>query len=55
MVSLIGHAHEAHTSVGTSWLRPAPWLLVLLLVAVLAAVWFFAVSRLLRADAWGGP
>jgi len=37
------------------WLRPAPWLLVLLLVAILSAVWLFAVSRFLRADAWGGP
>jgi low temperature requirement protein LtrA len=37
------------------WLRPAPWLLALLLVAVLSAVWFFAVSRFLRADAWGEP
>jgi len=27
----------------------------LLLVAVLSAVWFFAVSRFLRADAWGEP
>jgi len=37
------------------WLRPAPWLLALLLVAILSAVWFFAVSRFLRADAWGQP
>jgi low temperature requirement protein LtrA len=37
------------------WLRPAPWLLALLLVAVLSAVWFFAVSRFLRAEAWGEP
>ena len=37
------------------WLRPAPWLLALLLVAVLSAVWFFAVTRFLRADAWGEP
>jgi len=37
------------------WLRPAPWLLALLLVAVLSAVWCFAVSRFLRADAWGEP
>jgi hypothetical protein len=37
------------------WLRPAPWLLALLLVAVLAAVWSYAVSRFLRADAWGEP
>jgi low temperature requirement protein LtrA len=104
MVSLIGHAHDAHTPAGTSWLlagavatgllalvlteqtlvdaerlalvfhplrlalsagaaaallvgwlRPAPWLLALLLVAILSAVWFFAVSRFLRADAWGEP
>jgi low temperature requirement protein LtrA len=102
MVSLIGHAHDARTPAGTSWLlagavatgllalvlteralvdaerlflvfqplrlalsggaaaalivgwvRPAPWLLALLLVAILSAVWFFAVSRFLRADAWG--
>jgi low temperature requirement protein LtrA len=104
MVSLIGHAHDATTPAGTSWLlagavatgllalvlteqaladaerlsvvfhplrlalcggaaaalivgwlRPAPWLLALLLVAVLSVVWFFAVSRFLRADAWGEP
>jgi low temperature requirement protein LtrA len=104
MVSLIGHAHDANTPAGTSWLlagavatgllalvlteralvdaerlslvfhplglalsggaaaalivgwmRPAPWLLALLLVAILSAVWFFAVSRFLRADAWGQP
>ena len=104
MVSLIGHAHDATTPAGTSWLlagavakgllalvlteqaladaerlslvfsplrlalsagaaaallvgwlRPAPWLLALLLVAVLSVVWFFAVSRFLRADAWGQP
>jgi low temperature requirement protein LtrA len=104
MVSLIGHAHDATTPAGTSWLlagavatglvalvlteralvdaerlvlvfgplrlalaggaaaallvgwlRPAPWLLALLLVADLAAVWLFAVSRFLRADAWGQP
>jgi hypothetical protein len=24
-------------------------------VAILSAVWFFAVSRFLRADAWGQP
>jgi low temperature requirement protein LtrA len=37
------------------WLRPAPWLLALLLLAILSGVWFFAVSRFLRADAWGEP
>ena len=104
MVSLIGHAHDASTPAGTSWLlagavatgllalvlteqalvdaerlslvfhplrlalaggaaaallvgwlRPAPWLLALLLVAILSGVWFFAVSRFLRVDAWGEP
>ena len=36
------------------WVRPAPWLLALL-VAILGAVWCFAVSRFLRADAWEEP
>jgi hypothetical protein len=35
------------------WARPAPWLLALLLVTVLFALWVFAVRRFLRADAWG--
>jgi membrane protein implicated in regulation of membrane protease activity len=30
------------------WLRPAPWLLALLLVAILSTIWVFAVSRFLR-------
>ena len=103
MVSLIEHAHDARTPVGTAWLlagavalgllalsvtertlvdaqrlsvvyqplslamgagagaalvvgwaRPAPWLLALLLVAILSVLWVFAVSRFLLADAWGG-
>jgi low temperature requirement protein LtrA len=33
--------------------RPAPWLLASLLVAILSGVWSFGVSRFLRADAWG--
>ena len=33
--------------------RPAPWLFALLLVAILSVLWFFAVSRFLRAGAWG--
>jgi low temperature requirement protein LtrA len=38
------------------WLRPAPWLLALLLLAILAAVWFLAVDRYLRnQDTIGGP
>ena len=55
MVSLIGHAHDTSSPAGTSWLRPAPWLLALLLVAILSVIWFFAVSRFLRVDAWGEP
>ena len=35
------------------WTRPAPWLFALLLVATLSVVWIVAVSRFLRADAWG--
>ena len=35
------------------WARPAPWLFALLLVAILSVLWFFAVSRFLRAGAWG--
>jgi len=34
-------------------IRPAPWLLALLLVVVLSLLWFFAVTRFLRAGAWG--
>jgi hypothetical protein len=35
------------------WALPAPWLFALLLVALLSVLWFFAVKRFLRADAWG--
>jgi hypothetical protein len=31
----------------------APWLLALLLVVVLSVLWFFAITRFLRAHAWG--
>jgi low temperature requirement protein LtrA len=48
-------AAGAATALIVGWLRPAPWLLALLLVAILSGVWFFAVSRFLRADAWGEP
>ena len=34
------------------WARPAPWLLGLF-VGILTVLWCFAVSRFLRADAWG--
>ncbi|GAB3060674.1 hypothetical protein GCM10027053_23540 [Intrasporangium mesophilum] len=35
------------------WARPAPWLLALLLVAILCVLWVFAVRRFLSANAWG--
>jgi hypothetical protein len=35
------------------WLAPAPWLLALLLVAILSALWFFAVAWLIRTGEWG--
>src|SRR5262249_11754149 len=35
------------------WAQPAPWLLALLLIAVLSVLWAFAVLRFLNADAWG--
>jgi low temperature requirement protein LtrA len=47
----MGAAAAAALIVG--WARPAPWALALLLVAILSVLWFFAVSRFLRADAWG--
>ena len=43
----------AAAAIVVGWIRPGPWLLALLLVAILSALWFFAVSRFLRADAWG--
>jgi low temperature requirement protein LtrA len=46
-------AAGAGTALVAGWSRPAPWLLALMLVAILSALWFFAVSRFLRADAWG--
>jgi low temperature requirement protein LtrA len=35
------------------WLRPAPWLLAVLLIVDLSVLWAFAVLRFLSADAWG--
>jgi low temperature requirement protein LtrA len=44
----------AASALVVGWARPAPWLLALLLVTILSMLWCFAVSRFLRADAWGG-
>ena len=53
--SLAWRCAGAAAALLVGWLRPAPWLLALGLVAVLSVVWSFAVSRFLRADAWGQP
>ena len=41
-------AAAAAAALLVGWARPAPWLLALLLVAILSAVWWFAVDRWLR-------
>ncbi len=46
-------AGAAVTALAVGWVRPAPWLLALLLVAILSVLWVFAVGRFLQADAWG--
>jgi low temperature requirement protein LtrA len=35
-----------------AWLTPAPWLLAVLLVAILSGLWLFAVAWLIRAGEW---
>jgi low temperature requirement protein LtrA len=47
-------AGAAVVALAVGWARPAPWLLALLLVAILSVLWIFAVSRFLQVDAWGG-
>ena len=32
------------------WLRPVPWLIVVLIVAVLTSIWWLGVDRWLRMD-----
>lgn len=34
------------------WLRPAPWILALLLGLILLVLWFFAVLKFIRGGAW---
>jgi low temperature requirement protein LtrA len=43
----------AVVAIAAGLLTPVPWLLALLLVAILSALWFFAVAWLIRAGAWG--
>jgi low temperature requirement protein LtrA len=35
------------------WLAPAPWILAGLMIAILTALWFFVVVRMIRAGVWG--
>jgi low temperature requirement protein LtrA len=48
----VAMATGAVGALGAGSLRPAPWLLASLLVTILSVLWFFAVSRFVRADAW---
>jgi hypothetical protein len=48
-------AGAAATALAVGWARPAPWLLALLLVVILVALWGFAVSRFLQAGVWASP
>jgi low temperature requirement protein LtrA len=43
----------AAAALAVGWLRPAPWLLALLLGAILSALWIFTISRFLGSGAWG--
>jgi len=49
----IALAAGAGVALLAGWLAPAPWVLALLLVAILTALWFFAVAWMIRAGAWG--
>jgi low temperature requirement protein LtrA len=42
----------ALAALAAGWLQPAPWLLALLLSAILVLVWLVAIGRFLRAHAW---
>lgn len=46
VVGALAAASVASLFVG--WLRPAPWLLALALVAILSVVWLFAIGRWVR-------
>ena len=51
--ALVGLALAVAASLVVGWIRPAPWLLALSLLAILSVLWFLAVGLFLRADAWG--
>jgi len=43
----------ALAALGAGLLAPTPWLLAVLLVAILTALWVFVVFRMIRAGVWG--
>ena len=45
-----GIVAAAAASLVVGWMRPAPWLLVVIIVGILSAVWWLAVDRWLRLD-----
>ncbi|HEX6221626.1 MAG TPA: hypothetical protein VF115_11075, partial [Acidimicrobiia bacterium] len=47
----VGMSIAAGVALLAGWLRPAPWLLALTLIVVLAGTWLFAVDRWLRFEA----
>jgi low temperature requirement protein LtrA len=40
----------AATALAVGWVRPAPWLLAMLLIAILGALWLFTVARFVTSD-----
>ena len=50
--ALVAASVAAAAALSVGWARPAPWLLALLLVAILAALWLFTVTRFMATDDW---
>jgi len=50
---IVAIAVGATAALVVGWLAPAPWLLALLLDAILTVLWLFVVGAFLRVDAWG--
>jgi hypothetical protein len=48
----IGLAIGAAAALVAGWAGAAPWLLGLVLVGILTALWIYAARRFLRAEAW---
>jgi len=50
---IVAIAVGAVAALAVGWLAPAPWLLALLLDAILTVLWLVVIAAFLRADAWG--